>query len=73
MSKKILLILFLITAIEFNLQWTGYEHKPNWVKAWNGNQEVEIQDSWEKVGNVYYWSVYRNGELLTFLNFWTSY
>ena len=72
--KNLLFLLLIITAIEFNLQWNGIEHQPNWVKAWDNNQEVQIEDNWTKIGNVYSWNVYDvQGNLITFLNFWTTY
>jgi hypothetical protein len=73
MLKKIITILLIFTAIEFNLQWNGYEHEPNEVKVTNNNQELEVYDEWHKEGNVYYWNVYDGGEVVSFLNFWTSY
>jgi len=72
--KFLIFLLLIITAIEFNLQWNGLEHEPNWVKCWEGENEVQIQDNWQKIDNVYYWNVYDvQGNLITFLNFWTTY
>ena len=71
--KGLSLLLLVIVIIEFNLQWTGTEHQPNWIKAWNryGN-EVPSESKWEKVDGVYYWNIYDlQGNLITFLNFWT--
>jgi len=70
---KIITILIIFTAIEFNLQWTGYEHEPNWVEVKNEEKIVEVNDSWEKIEEVYYWNVFDlDGNLITFLNFWTE-
>jgi len=70
---KIITILIIFTTIEFNLQWTGYEHEPNWVEVKNEEKIVEVNDSWEKIEEVYYWNVFDlDGNLITFLNFWTE-
>jgi len=72
--NKLIIIFLIFTAIEFNLQWTGYEHEPNWVEVKNEEEIVEVNDSWEKVEEVYYWNVFDlDGNLITFLNFWTTY
>lgn len=65
--------MIVIVAIEFNLQWIGTEHQPNWVKAWDerGN-EVELVSDLEKKDGITYWNIYdTEGNLITFLNFWT--
>jgi len=70
---KIITILIIFTAIEFNLQWLNNEHQPNWVEVKNDEEVVEVNDSWEKVNEVYYWNIYDlEGNLITFLNFWTE-
>jgi len=82
--NKLIIIFLIFTAIEFNLQWTGYEHEPNWVEVKNEEEIVEVNDywekveevyyCWEKVEEVYYWNVFDlDGNLITFLNFWTTY
>lgn len=72
--KNLLLILLFIAIIEWNLGWNGIENIPNQVRAWDTDgQEVQTIDNWQKIDNVYYWNVYFDGKLLTFLNFWTTY
>ena len=66
--KKLILILLTIVAIEFNLQYYGNEHHPNWVKAWDSNgNEVELQETRERTNNVWYWNIFLNEKLLTFI------
>ncbi len=56
--KKLILIILIITAIEFSLSFNGLYHEPNQAKAWdrNGN-EIELISEWEKVGQIFYWKV----------------
>ena len=71
MISAVFVFLFAITAVEFNLQWTGTENQPNWFKALDSNGSVvTTTDSWEKRDGVYFWNVYLDGKLLTYLNFW---
>jgi hypothetical protein len=70
--KNIILILVIIIGIEFNLSWNGFENIPNKVIATNQNsQKVILQETRERVDGIWYWNLYENGKLLTFLNFWT--
>ena len=70
---KIITILIIFTSIEFNLQWLNNEHQPNWVEVKNNEEVIEVEDSWEKIDNTYYWNVYdTNGNLISFINFWTQ-
>ena len=70
--NKILLSILIITAIEFNLSWNGFENMPNQAKAWDeqGN-EIQLVSQWEKTDGIYYWNARTadNG-YNWFLNFW---
>lgn len=74
MKIPILLLIF-ITAIQFQLNFIGTEHEPNWVKVWAGNKEIPVISETKKVGDMWYWNVYTaDGKvLITFLNFFQSY
>jgi hypothetical protein len=70
--KKLILSLLTIVAIEFNLQWTGIEHQPNWVKAFDEwNNEVEILNQQVQIDDIWYWSAYNlDGNFIASISFW---
>lgn len=70
--KNFLLSLLIITSIEWNLTWTGFQNAPNWVKAWDSNgNRVELVGGWRVEGNKFFWHVETpDKEYQWDLNFW---
>ena len=66
--KKLTLILIVIIAIEFNLQWLN-RPEPNYVKVWDENGLVETTQTVTRYENGFSWMIYDSAHnLINFLN-----
>lgn len=69
--KLPILLLLIITAIQFQLNFIGTEHQPNWVKVYSYEREIPVISKAEKIDGVWMWKVYsENEELISFLSWW---